>query len=159
MSKFYIETGKKRTNFKSVLILGLAAVFLVSTSAYAFGLLTSQNTMNSTGIVANSDIGVYSNAACTQARSSIDWGTCYPGDNKTSVVYLKNLGTVNSILTIQASNWAPSLASSYLTLVSTYAGQALTPGQVLQVTFTLRVSKTIQQISSFAFNINIISQG
>jgi archaellum component FlaG (FlaF/FlaG flagellin family) len=141
------------------LLLGLVGVLLVTTSGYAYGLLTGQNTLSSSGVVASANIGVYSDQACTQSLTSISWGTCYPSSNATAVIYVKNLGTVNEALTVQAANWSPSTASTYLTLTSDYSGQSLTPGQVLKVTFTLRVSSGITGITSFSFNVVLTSQG
>lgn len=153
------QQTNNKTNLKSLLILGLAATFLVSTSAYAFGLLNSQNTMNSTGIIANANIGVYSNPACTINQTSINWGTAYPGDNKTTTVYIKNLGTVDITLAVATSSWNPAAAQTYLTLTSDYTGQTLTPGQSRAVTFTLKVKSNITGISTYTFNIVITSTG
>lgn len=139
--------------------LPLAIVLIFAASSYAFGLLSTQTTMNSTGLVASANLGLYSDSACTNTVSAINWGTVYPAGNYTTTIYMKNLGTVNETLTIQITNWTPSSASPYLTITSSYAGQTLSLNQVLPVTFTLRVSQTITGIASFSNNIVITSQG
>ena len=145
---------------KTVGIIAVIGSVILVTSSYAFGLLTNQRTVDTTGILNSVDIGVYSDAACTQNKTTINWGGCNPGDNKTAALYIKNLGTNGFTLSTQTLNWNPSTASQYFTLSSNYGGQTLTPGQVLPVTLTLRVSRSISdQITTFSFSIAIISQG
>lgn len=145
---------------KIVSIMGLICSVIVATSSYAVGLITYQKNLDTTGIINSSNIGVYSDAACTQNKTSISWGGCYPGDNKTAVLYVKNLGTTVSTLSIQALNWNPSTASSYLTLTSDYSGQTLSSGQVLLLTLKLSVSRGISsQITTFSFTVGIVSTG
>ena len=140
-------------------MIGLVALIFIG-SSYAFGLITSQKNVPTTGVLLSVNIGAYSDSACTKNMTSVNWGGVYPGDNKTAVMYIKNLGTANSTLVIQATNWNPAIASSYFTLSSTYSGQTLTAGQVLPITFTLRVaSKVSDPITNFSFNIAISDQG
>ena len=146
-------------NLKSLIILGIAAALVASGSAYSFGLLTNQNNMNTSGIIANVNMGVYSDAACTKSITSVNWGVCYPGSPYTAVVYVKNLGTVNTTFTIQTSGWNPSAASSDITLSSDYTGRTIAAGTSLKVTLTLTVASSIKDITSFSFNIGIVSQG
>ncbi|MDQ1279286.1 MAG: hypothetical protein QG670_546 [Thermoproteota archaeon] len=147
------------SNYRSLIVMGIVVSLAATVSGYAVGLLTHQDILNSSGIIASANIGKYSDQACTRNATSISWGTCYPGGNATSIVYFKNLGTVNEAFTIQTSNYVPSMASTYLTLTSDYSGQSLTPGQVLKVTFTLKVSSGITGITNFSFNIVVTSQG
>ena len=140
-------------------MIGLVALIFVG-SSYAFGLITSQNNVPTTGVLLSVNIGAYSDSACTKNMTSINWGGVYPGDNQTAVMYIKNLGTANITLTIQTASWNPAVASSYFTLSSTYSGQTLKQGQVLPITFTLKVASTVNDpITNFGFNIVINSQG
>ncbi len=82
---------EKIGKLKNAILMGIVAVIVFSTSAYASGLLSSNKTaMNTTGVIATAAVGVYSDAAATQNMTSINWGTCYPGSNYTYVVYVKN---------------------------------------------------------------------
>ena len=143
-----------------IILLFLVSGLVFTTLAYTSGLLSGSNPLSSSGIVANVNLGVYSNLGCTQNVSSISWGTCYPGNSYTSVVYIKNLGTVDTTLTIIATGWNPTSSSGKLTFSTDYtAGRAIAPGSSLKVTLTLAVSSLISEISSFGFNIVINSQG
>lgn len=145
---------------KIIGIIGLAVTIIFATSAYAFGLISGQHNVDTTGIVLGVNIGSYADAACTQNQTTINWGGLYPGGNATALLYIKNLGTTALTLQVQTLNWSPSGVSSYLTLTSNYLGQTLTPGQVLPITFKLSASSSIpSQITTFSFTIGIISQG
>ena len=150
------ETKK---NIKTVSILVAVTAFLSVTSVYTFGLLANQNTMNTTGVVADLMLGVYSDSTCTLNYTLIDWGACYPAENKAVVAYIKNLGTVNATLSLQTSNWNPSTASSILALNTNYLGQTITSDEVIPITFTLFVPSDVTSINTFSFDIIIISTG
>jgi len=148
----------KSSALKNVFLIGLVAVIISSASTYAFGLL-SNKTVTTTGIIANASIGLYSDAAATRNVSSIGWGSCYPGSNRTYTIYIKNLGTVNETLSIQAVNWRPSIALNHLSMKSDYGGQTLAPNQVLKVALKLMVSPGVTKMTSFGFDILVTSQG
>ena len=144
---------------KPTLALVLATAIILISIPSVSGLIQSQNTVNTSGIIANANTGVYSDSAATQSMTSINWGSCYPGVSYQAVAYIKNLGTVTESLSIQTADWIPSSASSYLTLSSDYSGQTLAPNQVLKVTFTFTVASNIAGITTFSVNIVITSQG
>ena len=140
----------------TILIIAAVASVLVA-SPYVFGLLTS-NTLNTSGVMADVDLGVYSNSACTQPRSSINWGTCYAEENKTVTVYLKNEGTVASTLTVLTDDWTPSSAVSCYLLYADCDGETLAPNEVYAATFTLYPLSTASQFDTFSFDIIIQGQ-
>ena len=150
---------ERRNKIRSMFVLLAVTAFMSVTSVYAFGLLANQNTVNTSGVVADVTLGVYSNSACTQNYTSINWGTCYPGENRTALAYIKNLGTLDATLSIQTINWNPSIAPSFLALNSNYYGQIIAPGSVTPITFTLTVPSDINQVDTFSFDISIISVG
>jgi hypothetical protein len=100
-------------------------------------------------------IDVYSDAQCRNSVGSIDWGTLSPGDSKNVTVYVRNEGETSIALSIGSYNWTPVEASNYMQVTSNYAGAVLQPGQVLPVTLTLTVNKTISQITDFGVDIDI----
>lgn len=152
-------THVKRINLKNIILIGIVTAMLSTSFVYVYGFLTYSSNINSSGIIANTNIGVFSNSAATTNMTTINWGVCYPGTNYPITAYIKNLGTVNETLSFQTTSWNPSTASTYLILTTNYSGQTITPGQVIQITLTLKVSSSITGITSFNFNIVITSQG
>jgi hypothetical protein len=160
MNEFTLEVyPQTRRTFKSVIILGVAVLVLLATSTYAFGLLTSQQTLGTTGVTASVNIGLYLDSACTQNLTSIDWGIINAGENVTFTAYVRNQGNLNASLYKETSNWNPSNMSDYLTLSWDYAGQVLEPDAVLPAVFTLIASPTMEYLGSFSFDIVITSYG
>lgn len=100
-------------------------------------------------------LGVYSGSGCTTALSSVSWGTLDPGTTATATIYLKNEGNVPVTLSISASNWAPSSASSYFTLTWNRDSYVLAVGASVQAVLSLTVSSSISGITSFSFDITI----
>lgn len=152
-----VSTSRKKG--KAALVLATVASLFLMASPYAFGLLTSANTLNTSGVIAGINLGVYSNSACTQALTSIAWGTCYPGENKTATAYIKNLGTVDTTLSFQNTNWSPTSASSYITVSANQAGRILKSNEVVTVIFNIKISASVTGINSFNFDIVVIGQG
>jgi hypothetical protein len=64
---------------------------------------TSSNTSNptSTATVTTYHVGIYSDAACTESISSLDWGDLSQGTSATKTVYIEN--SDNQTLTVAAS--------------------------------------------------------
>jgi hypothetical protein len=144
----------------------LSALLVLSTfsslffaSPYVFGFLAGQNTVNTSGLIADVSLGVYSDDLCVQPLTSIDWGTCYPEEAITVVVYIKNLGTVDVTLVIETNTWSPSTATSYLVFTEDGSGKIVKPGEIIQINLTLNLVAYPDQINSFSFDIIIKSQG
>ena len=108
----------------NTLLLVAAVASVLVASPYVFGLLT-QNTLNTSGVMADVDIGVYSDSACTEPLSSFNWGTCYTENNSTVIVYIKNLGTVDTTLSIATDNWTPTSAVTHYILYDSCDGYSL----------------------------------
>ena len=103
---------------------------------------------------------VYSDSACTSPVRSLDWGSISPGLTATTTVYVKNTGDSNSLsLSIQADNWNPTSAGSYLTLSWNKDGTVLAPGQSTEATIALTVSSSVTGITSFGVQISISGTG
>lgn len=110
------------------------------------------------------NIGVYEEENCSTVKSSIDWGTMYPGQNKNSTVYMKNEGTTTATPLLSTSNWVfkdenDTVLSQdnvqYFNLTWSYDNTPIEPTQVVQTTLYLYVSFFIANVTSFAFNIII----
>jgi len=105
-------------------------------------------------------LAVYSDVACTQNVTSIDWGTLAPGTATNYQVYIESISTVPIILGLSTDSWNPSSASTYITLAWNYTtGTQIQPGASLPVTLTLTVSSSVTGITSFTFNIDMTGSG
>jgi len=104
-------------------------------------------------------IGVYKDAGCTEALTSINWGELSPGQSKNFTCHIKNQGNMPVTLYMQTENWSPPEASSYIRLRWDCEGTALAQGTVVPATFTLHVDPAIQGVDNFAFDIVIIAEG
>jgi hypothetical protein len=143
-------------NTNTIFIVAAVASVLIA-SPYVFGLLT-QNTLNTSGVMADVDLGVYSNSAATQPLSAINWGMCYVEENTTVIVYIKNLGTLDTTLSVITDNWTPASAESSYLLSTNCEGQTLAPNDVFTATLTLYPLVTASQFDTFSFDIIIQGQ-
>jgi hypothetical protein len=150
---------------KESMIVGAAAALVLYTLALtALGPLvqsavTSNKTVTNSGSVKGVGVGIYLDQACTNAVSSITWGTLDPGSNVNKTIYIRNEGNTAATLSIATSNWNPTSASSYMTLSWNYGGQILSVNQVVQVRLTLSVSSSVTGITNFSFDITITASG
>ena len=115
--------------------------------------------VSNSGSIKGVGVGIYNDPSCTSAVSSINWGVLEPGLSVDKTIYIRNEGNSPAILSIAASNWNPSSASSYMTLRWNYAGQTVNVDQVIQVKLTLSVSSSISGISDFSFDITLTASG
>jgi hypothetical protein len=102
------------------------------------------------------DIGVYSDSACTQTATSLNWGSLEPGDQATRTVYVKNNGNTAVSLSVSTTGWSPLNAQQWMTVSWNRQGETLQPNQSIQATITLTVSSSIDSgISNFNFDVTI----
>lgn len=122
-------------------------------------LLQAGRSISNVGTVKTVGVGVYWDPDCVNTVTSINWGTLEPGSNKTVTVWIRNEGNSASTLSMNTSNWVPSNASDYISFGWDYDGQPVNPSDVVEVTFTLAVSSSIEGITSFSFDIEIVGSG
>jgi hypothetical protein len=142
-----------------LILLWITAMIAFTAFPHAVGLLTRQDTLSTSGVLAGAGVGIYDDAACTQNLTAINWGLIYPGETHTVTCYVKNLGNVDAALTIDTLNWTPTLASTHLEFQTDYAEQTLQPDEVLPLTVTLRVSEDAAGFDAFSFDIAVTVQG
>jgi len=123
------------------------------------GLLTTSKTLSSSGSVKAINVEVFWDNECTQAVSSVDWGTPEPGESIEKTVFVKNTGNAPMNLSQSTSGWNPVDTESYLTLSWDLEGMIISANEVLQAVLTLHVSSDISGITDFAFNIIIEGTG
>ena len=128
-------------------------------SAVTSAFLSSQKSIPSTGKVLAVNVGVFSDAACTQNLTSIDWGNVYVGSSVSRIIYVKNTGTTPITLSMTTSAWNPSDANGQLTLSWDKEGTSLSPGESTAATLTLNVSPSVIGVSSFSVNVIITGSG
>jgi hypothetical protein len=103
---------------------------------------------------------VFSNSACTNAITSINWGSLEVGGTASQTIYVEDTGGSAMTLSISVGGWSPSTASTYITLTWTGQGSNIYASGVLAVTFTLTVaSNTPPSITSFSNTITISGTG
>ncbi len=151
-----------RNRRKTILQVSLAFIFgALATGIFgtALTLVQTSRTISSAGSVIGIGVGIYWNQACTDAVSSINWGTIEPGASVYRTIYIRNEGNTAATLSMTTSNWNPTEASSYITLNWGYTGQTLSANQVLRIALTLSVSPDISGITNFSFDITITAAG
>jgi hypothetical protein len=129
----------------------------------AYAAVTVSTTINTTGTMVYaipSNIGVYSDSACTVALAPIDWGSLSPGGTLSKTFYVKNIAGVASLtLSMATSNWSPTTANGPITLTWNRQGTVLAPGQSTMATITLSTSASMTGITSFGVQIIISGTG
>jgi hypothetical protein len=146
--------------------LAIAIIMVMLLSVILSGLIIANvrsiyqtsSTISSIGTFKAIGIGVYWDDDSTSRVNAINWGFLMPGSQKSFTVYVCNEGNIPLTLSISASNWRPSIASDYLTLTWSYAGQTVKAGTTIPVTLTLSVSESVTGISSFTFDITAVGK-
>ena len=135
---------------KAVLTLVVSSLILL-----AFALLMPTETITNVSAVYPNRVGVYWDSDCTDPVLEILWGNLTPGSSKSIIVYIHNEVEEPTYLIMSTTNWNPSNALEYMSISWDYGRQRMNSGEVLQITLTLSVSRYIEGISSFSFDILI----
>ena len=134
---------------KTIVILLTVAAFALTASTFAA--ITVNQSVNSIGTISTSpNIGVYSDAACTNAITSLNWGSIAAGGASSQTIYLKNTGTGSMTLTMTTSTWSPTNANTYIAISWNKDGSVLGAGLVTAAILTATVSSNIAGITSFS---------
>jgi len=153
-----MSKGKKDLKSREIVsIIGAAlAIGLVLANVNSiYGLLSSLLNIGTTGIVKSPNINVYRESGCINEISSISWGLLDPGASKNVTIYLNNTGNIPLTLTQKTQSWNPTNASTYISLTWDYTGTRIQPKEVIAITLTLKISASIQNITSFSFDLVI----
>jgi hypothetical protein len=110
-----------------------------------------------TAEVITTSLGVYWDINCTQQVQSINWGSFSPGSSKNIIVYVRNEGQEDTHLYLDTSDWQPTAARKFFSLIWNYAGKSLVPNMVIPIRLELSLSSRIEGITSFSFNIIVSS--
>lgn len=144
--------GKMQHLTKGKALIPFVVVILILS---IFMFLTTTKNITRVSAVEAKGVGVYWDSNCSDSVSSIDWGTLSPGSLKSIVVYVRNEEEEQLYLILSPESWNPPEASNYMTLGWNYTGQRTNPNQTVRLTLTLSVSRNIEGISNFSFDIVI----
>ncbi len=141
-------------------LLALAVVAgAMAGSAATFALIQRSFSVPTSGSVTAVNVGVYTDAFCTQDMTSISWGLVPPGGAVSRAAYVKNTGNAPVTLSMAVVNWNPSAANGPITVTWDKTGTVLAPGQSVNATITLSVSAGISGITDFSVSLVITGSG
>ena len=140
----------------AIIAIALTGMFLTLSTT---GLLTMNLTVPSTGTVSTINVNAYSDSACTQTLTTLNWGNIAPGNSVTKTVYVKNTGNAQVTLKMTKTNWNPTTAGGVITVSWNKEGTTLGVSQVATATFTLSAPSSISGITTFTFDIVITGTG
>jgi hypothetical protein len=142
---------------KLFVALSITALLCATFALTAYSALTASKTVTSSGrVVTSTNLGIYSDSACTQTLSAINWGNLTAGASTNYTVYIKNTGTARQTLSMNASSWSPTSAAQYITITWDQNNTAITASQVVKATLILNVSASVDSnITTFSNSITI----
>jgi hypothetical protein len=145
-----------KTYLKPVIIITLLIV-AIATTATSVALLSTNQALPSSGkIDTSANTCVYSDSACQDTLTTINWGNLTAGAHVHRTIYVKNIDSSQSIdLHMTASNWNPSTANGNMTLSWNQENTNINPGQIVEAALTLAVSPNIVEITNFSVQISI----
>ncbi len=135
------------------LVTGIMSLILVCLVAGVTVAQISQTTIANYGTVKVIGVSLYWDSACQNEVTSIAWGPIYPGTSIDRYVYVKNQGTTAETLSMGYSNFLPSAAASYFSLVWNCSDYVLSLNDVPCAKLTLSVQQNIRDVQDFSFAI------
>lgn len=132
----------------------LALLGIVLTAA-AMAALSDSTSIPFNGTINTVNVEAYSDSACTQPVTALNVGNVNPGSSVTQTVYIKNSGTIPVRLSMAASGWSPTGASSYLSLSWNRANYLLNAGASVSATLTLTVAADTGSLTTFSCTVTI----
>jgi hypothetical protein len=107
------------------------------------------------GSVIPGNVGIYTDSACTQPLTSIDWGSFSPGDSVNRTIYVKNAQSIPLTLNMSTINWNPIQAAESIKVTWNKENVILASQQSTEAILTLTVASNISGISQFSVDILI----
>ena len=133
---------------KMVAGTGIAVAIIVMMTT-GLALLLPSTTLTQSGTIQALNVGVYSDSACTQTLSLVNWGTLPPGTSANKTIYVKNTGNALITLNMTITSWNPATASSYITLTWNQQNAQLAPGYSVPALLVLSVSSNVTGFTDF----------
>lgn len=136
----------------AIVIIAITGLLVTMTT---LGALSDSTLFSLNGTITTVNVDAYTDAACTIPCTSLNVGNVAPGSTVTQIIYMKNNGTVPVTLTMAASNWNPTTASSYLTLTWNRQNYVLSAGTSVQATLTLTAAANAGNLTTFSCSVTI----
>lgn len=134
---------KMNVKMKVVLVvIAIVSLIVIAYAAYPFVVIRNIGVVEVVGVNADVDF--------------IDWGLIEPSSTTAKLINIMPNGTIPITLTVNTTNWNPSIASDYMTLSWNYTGVALQPDIWCPIELYLTVSPNIESVKNFSFDIIII---
>lgn len=140
-----------KLSIAAVIALMVAGIILTIVTA---GIIATQ-TITSNATLTTVNVGVYSDRQCKQNCTSISWGTLYPSNSTSRIIYVKNTGNLTLTLSMTTGSWAPTNAGDYLTLTWDQEGAVLQTGESVTANLTLLAASDTGDLTNFSFDIVI----
>ena len=140
------------------LLVGICCLIAITSISisYTTGVFVTTQTVSNSGSITAIGVELYWDSACTNPISAIDWGSSMPGSTQEKNIYVKNDGTINSMLNLVTSNWIPTLTADYMILSWNRENYILSAGEVVSAKLTLVIASDIDSgIADFSFDITI----
>jgi hypothetical protein len=137
----------------------IAAICTVSLILIAYGAIVFTSTASASHIRTRGEIATYSDIACTQKITTINWGPIPQGTSTSQIVYVKNQGTIPLKLSLSNTNWNPTTANNSVTLTWNRENTRLGRNQATSANITLSVSPTISATTNFNMQLVISGTG
>ena len=138
-----------------IAVLTLAVIL----GGVALGQMMSSARVMSSGLVKSVGVGVYKDSNCSEVMSSIGWGIVESGSPYNVSAHIRNEGNTEVALFLNATDWNPPEAETYVILSWNYTGQLVMPNQAIPVILTLSVGNNAPSGRSFTFNVVITAIG
>lgn len=135
--------------------ISLMAFALIAVGCLLFTGFLGVNPRMNVSAVSSETFGVYWDGECTSSVDSINWGDIPPGSSKTATLFIRNEVDSAVRLSLETTDWTPSLASEHMSLDWNYSGGPLRPLDALPTTLSLSVSPNVTDDINFNFDIVI----
>jgi hypothetical protein len=141
--------------FPSIILLICASLILANS---AYSAIIEATKISTTGNIKTTlNLAVYTDQTFKTQLTNFHWGTLSPGSITNQTAIILNSGDATLKLALTVSNWNPSNAATYLSIVWNRESFVLPPNSAVAATFTLNVSSAIVGITNF--NVDIIIKG
>ena len=151
--RHHVKEGRRTSIILVVSAFLVLNVFLFNSIG---GQLLASTSLQSHGRVQTIGVAAFRDSSCATVMTNVDWRIVAAGASNTNTVYVRNEGNSPITLSLNTQNWNPVNAQNYLSLSWNYAGQAISPNQVVQITLTRSVSPSISGVENFYFDIIIM---
>jgi hypothetical protein len=147
---------------KKIVTIAFFVITLVLTISFFYPVLSKKpdfagKKVASNGVVTSrNEIEVYWDEKGTRKVSSLNWGSLEPGMNKTIIVFIKNNNKHPITLAFYTSNCSPTKLETFFDLNWDYDRHNLQFKEIVQVVFTLSLSKNVETAGTFSFDITFV---